>query len=592
MQRPAFHLLIPVALVFAFCAAAAAHGGASRDALTRTALEGGAPAAGLVPNAAFLPADDAGAALHAFSGTLVIPEFRLHSAPDPIVPGLLMGKDPQRFPALRLDFVSADGDLIPAEREIIRTTGDSYWDVIVDPGRTWSEPGDGGLSRASFPFVLMNHIEGESYNGVASFLYDDARVSGIALQIVQQTAPFLVPTAFTAWGSTPVHYQPHAMADAERLIGERRIERGATIPLASIEAFRARFPGVATDALEPGSGDTAGVFTGLVDGSTIYTAGCPTPAGAFPYCADMRHGVWSVTKSMTGGVALLRIAQKFGDGIHEQRIAALIPAAEVVPAWQTVRLIDAANMATGIGSGSAVAEPNDIDSGYLDDAAAYNRWYEAPTVESKLALTFAERAYPWGPGKVARYRDQDPFVLGVAIDTLLRQREGPGASLDRMLRAEVYRPLGIVHRPQTVFPREADGSVVPMASYGLFPTVGDMARIARLLQDRGRHGGEQILSASAIGRFLDTAHAHGLPTGQQTPAGETLYEHYFWQVPFADGDCRRNIPQMLGWGGVIVALYPNGMTGIRVAKSMGDATQPWSADALAHLAHAARSFCP
>jgi CubicO group peptidase (beta-lactamase class C family) len=130
-----------------------------------------------------------------------------------------------------------------------------------------------------------------------------------------------------------------------------------------------------------------------------------------------------------------------------------------------------------------------------------------------------------------------------------------------------------------------------MAAYGLFSTVGDMARIARLLQDRGRADGVQILSATAIDRFLGTAHAHGLPTGQQTPAGETLYEHYFWQVPFAAGDCHRNIPQMLGWGGVIVALFPNGMTGIRVAKSMGDAPGGWSVDALAHMAHAARGFC-
>ena len=78
--------------------------------------------------------------------------------------------------------------------------GRSYWDIIVQPGRVWSEPQDGGWSRAGFPFALVNSLEGETHNGLATFLYKDGRVSNPRFQIVQQTAPFYVKDDFVAAG--------------------------------------------------------------------------------------------------------------------------------------------------------------------------------------------------------------------------------------------------------------------------------------------------------------------------------------------------------------------------------------------------------
>ena len=81
--------------------------------------------------------------------------------------------------------------------------GRSYWDIIVQPGRVWSDPADGGWSRASFPFSLMHSIEGETHNGVATFLYKGAEVSTLHFQIVQQTSPYYVVDFFTASGNVP-----------------------------------------------------------------------------------------------------------------------------------------------------------------------------------------------------------------------------------------------------------------------------------------------------------------------------------------------------------------------------------------------------
>ncbi len=55
---------------------------------------------------------------------------------------------------------------MPVTRDIIFPNSDqannSYWQIIAQPGKIWSEPGDSGWSRASFPFALINSFENEN----------------------------------------------------------------------------------------------------------------------------------------------------------------------------------------------------------------------------------------------------------------------------------------------------------------------------------------------------------------------------------------------------------------------------------------------
>jgi hypothetical protein len=154
--------------------------------------------------------------------------------------------------------------------------------------------------------------------------------------------------------------------------------------------------------------------------------------------------------------------------------------------------------------------------------ASYSKWYEARSVKEKVAALLADgRVYPWGPGQVTRYRDQDMFVLGVAMDRFFKSREGPTANIWSMLQREVLEPVGIHHAPtnRTI---EADGSVgQPLMAYGYYPTVGDMVLIARLYQNGGKHGERQILYAPRIHELLAGPNPRGLPTGEKLPDGET-----------------------------------------------------------------------
>ena len=72
----------------------------------------------------------------------------------------------------------------------------------------------------------------------------------------------------------------------------------------------------------------------------------------------------------------------------------------------------------------------------------YTAWYLAPIVKEKLNRLLEDaKPYPWGPGKVARYRDEDMFLFGVALDRYVKHKEGPTAGLLPFLMSEVFEPL-------------------------------------------------------------------------------------------------------------------------------------------------------
>jgi CubicO group peptidase (beta-lactamase class C family) len=64
--------------------------------------------------------------------------------------------------------------------------------------------------------------------------------------------------------------------------------------------------------------------------------GCHTRHGPYPYCREMRHGVFSVTKSAAGAVVLLRLAQKYGDGVLDEKLVDHLPTGLAHTGWNDV----------------------------------------------------------------------------------------------------------------------------------------------------------------------------------------------------------------------------------------------------------------
>jgi CubicO group peptidase (beta-lactamase class C family) len=582
------------ALILALCAVSAAQSADGPGHLDSKDLLSAAQPGGVIDNRAFVPGSSAQPAHSPFDGGLVLSETLMRTTPSDLKFRAIHGRDPRWFPAVRLSFVTVDGDLVPSTQNVIRSGfaagGRSYWDIIVQPGRTWSEPADGGWSRAAFPFALVNSLEGESHNGLATFLYRGREVSALRFQVVQQTLPGNVAAIFTAAGSAPARAEPGNVPGAADIASRYRASKADAVevrPWSELELLAGK------KALEGFAGGLPAkdrVLTGLDYRGVFYLHDCDSAGGPLPWCDRARFGVWSVTKAFTNEIALLHLAQKYGPDVFKAKIVDYVPAAKAYPQWANVRFEDCINMATGVGNGSAKRDPNNIGDGFLDPS--YNDWYDAMSRDDKVsALLRTGRPYPWGPGQVARYRDQDMFILSVAMDAYLKSKEGPNARFWTMLEHEVYEPIGIHYAPVD-FTFEKTGEGHPLVGFGTYPTIGDLIKIARLYGSRGAFHGQQLLYAPRIDELLAGTRPRGLPTGDHSPFGETTYFNAFWHLRYdATEGCKLYVPQMEGWGTNVVTLYPGGVTSILIAHQGSDDRTPYDPLPMARVANRLVAFC-
>jgi len=165
---------------------------------------------------------------------------------------------------------------------------------------------------------------------------------------------------------------------------------------------------------------------------------------------------------------------------------------------------------------------------------------------------------------VTRYRDQDLYIAGAALDAVLKRLRGPEARIWEMVRDEVYSPAGIHHaiKFHTI---ENDARLeVPLSDAGLLLTMDNIARLGKLNLDEGRIGDEQILHPAMLKEFFDPRLAKGLPTGIHIKDGEVHYHAGIWHLPYRSrADELFWIPSMRGYGGQIIQTLPNGVTSFR-----------------------------
>ena len=506
----------------------------------------------VVDNSWFLPVGESNAAIHRFEGTLTVPRAEMQRSSYAYA-------IQRSFPGFSVGFVSSDGYLIPIDRSIIMNPGN--WSMILSPGRVWSEPGDDGFSRASFPFTLASPPErlfggGEAHNGVATFLFDDSIVSSFRFQITQETAAD--GNIYDMWGQLPMEYRPGTIDGAAEVAGGFAEELAAQVPVAPWSDLEARVDAEVLDSFTAGLAQEEISAAGLVVDGVLYLQPSRTRSGDYPYPRYMQHAAMSVSKSIGAGVSMLWLAEKYGEDIFDLRIADYLDITADHDGWDDVTFGDALNMATGVGDNSPEREPNDI---YANESGPnYRDFYLGETTAEKLAAAFAAADYSWGPNEVVRYTSSQTFVLSAAIDAYLRTMEGPDADLWTSLTEEVFRPIGVHHMTMMEVPN-AGGSTPLMAS-GLRLTVDDVAKITTLLQNNGMHNGEQILHPARTNDALyRTGELVGLATGKSFRDGDQAYHSSFWSIPHrTTNGTYFQVPFMSGAGGITIFLAPNGVS--------------------------------
>ena len=313
--------------------------GTTRDRILASELLATWTGDGPVHNDYFMPIGSTAPARHALRGTLTVPALQLSSAHN----GCAGLASPS--PAFSIEFLTHGDHLVPAIRTIIWSS-DRRFGIILSPGRIWSEPGDQGLSRASFPFAIVNPIDNGTLNGLATFVFDDTRVSNLRAQITQETMAW---ARYDYWGQVPMTYAPATIPDEARLRAQFESEQRLEVAIKPWSALPIGAPSPALDAFDGSAAPDDVSVSGLVIDGVVYAKDCHTRSGPYPYCRHMRHGVFSVTKSLSAAVALLRLAAKYGDGVFEEKISDHVRVTATHDGWKDVTFADALSMAVPIG---------------------------------------------------------------------------------------------------------------------------------------------------------------------------------------------------------------------------------------------------
>ena len=186
----------------------------------------------------FLPVGSHGPPTTVFEGTVHLPTFRLLSR---------VASRPTRWPGFveapgfDASFISVDDRIVPAGAGAMLKTNNDQWRVILDEGRTWSEPGDAPWSRASFPFTLIQYDERASFSAAATFLYKDGRISQLRIQIAQESAPD--SEKFDYWGQTPTGFTPHVLSDHTTIEADHLAQLQARLDVRPWSDLQERFSG-------------------------------------------------------------------------------------------------------------------------------------------------------------------------------------------------------------------------------------------------------------------------------------------------------------------------------------------------------------
>jgi len=454
--------------------------------------------------------------------------------------------DPQRFhlPEFNFQFVQHGSHLIPVQRGRI-VTGHPYWDYLLSPGRVWHENDDGDYMRAAIPFALLQKNQNCTHNGTLMFLFRDGEVSNVWYQITQETCPYFKTDM---WGLLPAIYHPASVSDADNLRNDFVKELEDRIPIKPIAALTEVYPDVDLSSFGAGLTSEHVSVYGLMADGVNYVGPCRTRYGDYGYCEAMRHASYSTAKSAFAAMALMRLAQQDGLDVKDLLIKDYVPeAASASGDWDNVTFENALDMATG----------NYESVEYMEDeeGTTMSAFFNAETYNAKISAAFS---YPnkTAPGQNWVYHTSDTFILVRALQNYLDE------DVFDWLVQQVFEPLkigpGAYSSART---SENNWQGQAFGGYGLWWTVDDAAKLAEVMQHRGRTlDGDQLLHPDLVAQAMQRTAERGFLTGV-----DEYYQLGFWASKFtpevdSEFQCTFYTPYMSGNGGITILLLPNGMT--------------------------------
>lgn len=502
--------------------------------------------------AAFAPPAGAREPSHVFEGRLVfageVPGGSFRVLRDQFGDAKANGGAAQHLPAFDFRFLQSGHVLIP-ERSGAIPSDHPEWEFVLEPGRVWDQDADQGLTRAAIPFTLEERNANCMHNGVLTFLFGDpGRITNVAYEIGRETCAYF---KFDAWGELHAQYIPEAVPAKTTLLEEYRREVAGRVPTRPISSLATEYPG--TDPGEFGSPleinpEDMTLYGVFVDG-VHYTGGCQTRFGTYPYCDELDLPSYSLAKTLVGGLATMRTAL-IDPHVLSAAIGSLVPEC-AGHGWDDVTIAETLDLATGHYNSDA----DQRDENAPDMLPFFLAEDQASRI--RFACTHYPRQAPAGTRWV--YHTTDSYLLGTALAAWHRRRAGPTADFFRDLLVEpLWHPLGLSPAAD-ITRRTRDATHQPFTGYGLTLERDDVVKLARFMMGGGRIGGNQVIEPAMLRAALQRDPGQrGLPASG--PAFRYHYGVWAWNAA-AYLKCVEPawIPFMSGYGGIIVAMFPNNM---------------------------------
>lgn len=490
---------------------------------------------------------------HTFSGSLRLQgagqEGGFEVLHDPLGLVAKIGDAIRHMPEFDFQFAQRAGDIVPLRRGVIRRQH-PYWEIVLQPGQAWSEPSDGDWSRASVPFALQERGANCTHNGVLMWLFNDAGdVSRVAYQISSETCGYF---KFDMWGLVSAKYEQQDLQTlASEHLARFDVHRERRLPVRPLAQLAQVYPSI--DPLSFGIDDGINpediTVMGMVVDGVHYQSNCATREGLFPYCTSLPLPSYSTAKSIFAGVATMRLEELF-PGVAQTLVKSLVEECASTK-WSDVTIENALDMATG----------NYLSPAFNEDehSTPHIQFLDSDKHADKLefACNFFKRQAE--PGSQFVYHTSDTYLVGAALANFVANHEKHTDLYESVLVQPIWRRLQLSPLLD-VSKRTYDRANHAYVGYGLTYEADDIIRIAIWLnEERGRLMGEPILNEVMLDAALQRTPGD---RGLKADSANVVYNNGFWAFdagPSMGCDGPVWVPFMSGYGGITVAMFPNGV---------------------------------
>lgn len=434
------------------------------------------------------------------------------------------------LPDFDAEYVQCGRDLLPTSRGRVQTDN-AYWDLILSPGRSWSNPADEGYTRVALPFALTPKYVNCVANGLLTFLYDGERTSQVRWQVTQETCHLL---RFDAWGQAPATYTPTASSDPT--IDAWVAELARRPEVRDFAELAVDHPEVDLDQFDIELSLEHTSARGLLVDDVLYLDRCRTRYGDDPFCAGMVLPSFSLAKTAYTSLAMAAMAQEFPTDPYPRTTGELLG---VRGTWGEVSLEHLIDMATGHYLVDAQTDP-DVPG-----------FYGSLDLEGRLDATFA-LPYKRPPGEAVVYLTPNSQVAAAALDAHLVDVGSDETDSFAYLVDRVLEPAGVSpesHQSLRTWEAGGENNGTAFGGYGMWFTPYGISALGAFLQ----RGGDGLLHPDRLAETLFQTEDRG---ASMNFLGYR-YNNGMWGFPTPG--CDVYAPILFGVSGITVIVAPNGL---------------------------------